>query len=127
MGVCIYVRYDTVAIGDYFLMTLIIACIERKRSRYVLATTISPILHLLIKQFKFISLIRSNSLRIGNLYKKYVGRQLTLAWKRVTMSTRKPERTSMFIEGFDIINSKRRTIYFGKPGAMPTSIPIYGN
>ncbi|KAH8118530.1 hypothetical protein DFH11DRAFT_1723415 [Phellopilus nigrolimitatus] len=45
--------------------------------------------------------------QLSQPYTKYVGRQVILAWKRISRATRKPERASRLPEGFVIINSRR--------------------
>ena len=57
--------------------------------------------------------------RFAGLYSRLISRQLTLAWKRVTVATRRPERASKIPDGFVLVGNqweqrqqKRRSVLF---------------
>ncbi|KAA1470290.1 hypothetical protein DENSPDRAFT_836057 [Dentipellis sp. KUC8613] len=43
---------------------------------------------------------------------KYLERRLINVWKRVTRTMRRAERASVLPEGFVLLNSRRRSIYY---------------
>ncbi|TDL21810.1 hypothetical protein BD410DRAFT_789190 [Rickenella mellea] len=59
---------------------------------------------------------RRSSFHFSKVCKKYISRSVTLAWKNVTQTARKHERSSVLPEGFILINnyhSRRRSVFFG--------------